>query len=248
MPKTLQLFSDTHCEYFNGDITLLDPLINPGTNYLVIAGDFASLADLDWYIKCLNHLSPHYKHIVLVFGNHDHFYISVKEDLHRCRLELTSAVKNLTILYTDLGIVDLDGVKFFGDTCFYPEYPTTPRLSRGFIDHRLIKDFDPWVYENNTKYRKKFNSLPLNDVIVVNHHAPSWRSVLKRWINNESNIFFVNDLEKDIVAKQPKYILAGHMHEFINYYINKTEIIHNPFGYVTERGSNGFNPKLILDV
>lgn len=247
MTRTLQLISDTHCEYFDEDLTLLDPLINSNIDYLVIAGDFASLADLDWYIKCLSYLSPHYKHIVLVFGNHDHFYISIKE-LPRLKMELTSKIRNLTILYTDLGIVDLDGVKFFGDTCFYPEYPTSKKLSRGFIDFRLIKDFDPWVYESNTKYIKKFNSLPLNDVIIVNHHMPSWKSVQPKWMNYDSNVFFVNDHESSIKIKQPKYIFNGHGHDAVRYKIGNTEIVQNPLGYKTEQGTNGFNPKLILNV
>lgn len=87
--------------------------------------------------------------------------------------------------------------------------------------------------------------------IVVTHHAPSLQSVDPKYQKppyNEYNCCFVTDLDPIIEHFQPLYWIHGHVHDYFNYNVGKTQIIANPFGYPHENGQNGHKPLLIAKI
>jgi hypothetical protein len=62
-------------------------------------------------------------------------------------------------------------------------------------DFRSIRNFVPWVYEQNTAARAALRLQVDSHSIVITHHLPSWRSVAPMYAGQPGNIFFVSDEE-----------------------------------------------------
>lgn len=82
--------------------------------------------------------------------------------------------------------------------------------------------------------------------IVVTHHAPSPRSIARRYQGNGLNPAFCSDLMDMIARHQPLAWVHGHMHSSADYRVGRTRVLNNPHGYGNEN-VGGFDPALILD-
>lgn len=70
--------------------------------------------------------------------------------------------------------------------------------------------------------------------IVITHHAPSFGSTHVSHIGDRFNFLFASDLSERIIGLNdaaPKLWIHGHMHNPVDYYIDKTRIINQPLGY-----------------
>jgi len=83
--------------------------------------------------------------------------------------------------------------------------------------------------------------------IVVTHHAPSIKSVSEEHKNDLISAAFASNLEKFIKDLKPDLWLHGHIHEFSDYYIEKTRVICNPKGYPDEK-VNGYQENLTIEI
>lgn len=82
--------------------------------------------------------------------------------------------------------------------------------------------------------------------IVLTHHAPSPRSLMKQFQGDPTNAAFASDLTDVIRSGQPDIWIHGHIHQFHDYVEGHTRVICNPLGYWHERGKNGYRPGFVI--
>lgn len=68
--------------------------------------------------------------------------------------------------------------------------------------------------------------------IVMTHHAPSGKSINRKYLGSEMNHLYSSNLDRLIEAFQPDLWVHGHCHSTNEYEIGKTKIRSNPRGYV----------------
>lgn len=91
--------------------------------------------------------------------------------------------------------------------------------------HKASRDFIEKVCSNN----------PNKKIVVISHHAPSYKSIPAQYKNSMLSAAYASNLE-DIIEKYDNLKLwcHGHMHENCDYEMYGTRIICNPRGYYTE--------------
>jgi len=84
--------------------------------------------------------------------------------------------------------------------------------------------------------------------VVINHHAPSMRSIHPRFAGSPVNLCFVSDAE-DLLAGADLWI-HGHTHDSFDYTVGGTRVLCNPRGYVRDgvQENAAFDPGLVVRV
>lgn len=247
----IQIASDLHFEFLAPH--KYERLINTFTgeaDILVLAGDIVPLRFVDTVRDTLGPLCEKYKDVVYVPGNHE-FYKSTPKDCMSILGAVQNEIPNLHVLKNNLH--SIQDQWFFGGTMWFEDQPGNASLKGMLNDFNLIKDFEPWVYQQNANFEREFHSNVGSSTIVVTHHLPSNNSVPERFKDfvpgaPSLNRFFVNDMAGAILQKQPKLWIHGHTHDSCDYEIYKTRVLCNPYGYPSEGQRNKFNPNLIVEI
>lgn len=240
----VQIASDIHLEFMGPtDQRDLHSTFKGEADVLVLAGDIVPLRIIDQVRDSLAEFCGKYKHVVYVLGNHEYYDTSPAE-AHAVLGAVSNELYNLHVLKNSFLMID--GQKFYGGTLWFEDKPRNRFLKRHLNDFYLIKDFEPWVYQQNHEFVANGKMFIDEGTIVVSHHLPSYKSVADRYKGDELNAFFVHDAEHLIFGKKPKLWVHGHSHISCDYRLDQTRVIANPYGYVHEL--TDFPPELILDV
>ena len=238
----IQLLSDLHIEFFyNGADKFLASIVQE-VDVLVIAGDLGLYNDL---YPAFKFLSPLYPHIVYVTGNHEYYGYS-PDEIHKLLWDCQKDFKNLHWLNNSL--VEIEGQRFLGGTGWFRDHPDNWKHANRLSDFLVIKDFVPWVYEENTKFIKFLDDNLNKGDIVVTHHLPTSKSTPDFFSNSELNRFFVVDLVDYIINREPSYWIHGHTHTSCSYIYYYTRVLANPFGYASQAENWDFKDDLILEI
>jgi Calcineurin-like phosphoesterase len=242
---------------------------------LVLAGDIGSVhipeSFAARYVPFVEAAASNFKYVVLVIGNHEHYYGRLHETIHLVKHGL-SHLANVFIL--DNESVVLDGIAFVGSTMWTDcdrNNPHAPMLWRGMhdSDHILVQDvFDEhamWATDSYRLWKEAHAYLMATvverqqqgyPVVVVTHHAPTQLSVAPAFVGDSLNMFFHADMWNDVADLNPVLWIHGHMHNTCDYYIDKTlqwcqtRVVCNPRGYMGARGIEytGFDPTLRIPI
>lgn len=247
MGKALKILpvSDLHLEFLDEEREneLIGSLAE--ADVIVLAGDIIMARYLDMIRDSLGKFKEKYDHVVYVPGNHE-FYRGV-----------TNEVENvLRVGCNELGVhllepgrpAIIEGQRFIGGTMWYPLLPSTEKNKDLINDYRLIRNFEPWVYQQNKIFGEMLLKELRGDDVVVTHHLPSVHSIAPQYNNDPGNIFFVSERDDLISVRQPKLWIHGHTHNHFDYMLGRTRIICNPKGYPKEIEPKGFDPNLIVEV
>jgi predicted phosphodiesterase len=249
----LHVLSDLHLEWHRDDgVTFLRELQNPGADALILAGDAVSLApaaraETEWQLRTI---CRKYPHVYYLPGNHDFYGTSPREGMDRLDA-LASTIENLVIL--DVGRVsEFMGRRILGATLWFPDDPDNRRYdgtygAAALSDFVVIREFVPWVYDQNRACRDFLQETLRQGDIVVTHHLPTFDSVHPWYARSVLNRFFVSDVKDLIVAREPALWIHGHTHQSMDYRIGPTRILCNPLGYPHE-GNQGFDPRLTVEL
>lgn len=80
-------------------------------------------------------------------------------------------------------------------------------------------------------------------VIVMTHHAPSFQSIPERYAGDVLSNAYASHLNFGLFTHgQPDVWIHGHLHDEVNYWINETNVISNPYGYIGHHLNEGYNP------
>lgn len=265
----LAFASDLHLEF--------EPIVlnnDEGADVLILAGDictakhFHTRPDMEaTYFEFFKHVSEEFPHVLYVVGNHEHYgyqFVHTVSDL-RAKLKV---FENIHIL--DNETFDLDNYTFVGATLWTDMNkgcPQTMSQAEQFMpDFKIVKYFDGKNYfkltplqstkehDKSAAYIKhvirncsdRDNYLE-RDVVVISHHAPSYKSVHPRFMYDElMNGAFYSELDYLMeMADNVKLWVHGHMHDAFDYVIGTTNVVCNPRGYPKEGGHGSFKLKYV---
>lgn len=170
------------------------------------------------------------------------------------------------------GAIEIEGQRFIGSTLWYrrPDMfelvrETQKRMVRSnyslrsviefglatessicaklMCDFEEIKGFRKWVYVENAETIQAFEGVQEGDVVIT-HHLPSEKSVHAKHKGSPMNVFFVCDVEAVIRRRRPAVWIHGHTHESMDYLLESTRVVCNPFGVINNLNKS-FEVKII---
>jgi hypothetical protein len=147
------------------------------------------------------------------------------------------------------GVVLVAGQRFVGGTMWFRPDPMGELNKRFMNDFSLIKDFEPWVYDQNIAFEKALATKVEPGDIVLTHHLPAPGSVAPKFALSALNAFFLCDMTSYLRDLQPKLWVHGHTHNGCDYMIDGTRVVANPLGYPKEFGSlQAFEPAFHVEI
>ena len=234
------IVSDLHLEFHrDGGGHLISILFTDGDpDVLVVAGDLTLGSKARGAFKLLRSRFPEIP-ILFVAGNHEFYQSSFGATYDA----LQDAAAQYGISYLHRDVVVIRGQRFVGATLWFERSDVRDRIN----DFRLIKDFEPRVYEECRANRWFLREHVREGDVVITHHLPSYRSVAEHYRGAPSNAFFVCDIEPLILERQPALWVHGHTHDACGYRLGETRVVCNPLGYPHELGG-GFDPCKVVEV
>lgn len=243
----LNIISDLHVEFRPGqEIRYLDSLPLDG-ELTVIAGDLSCFGGVrEWPAEhAFNYVCGRSKTVLYVPGNHEYYAtlpIEVDHALHGLELQFP----NLIVL-RDNFVYEQDGLRFLGDTMWFPDKPGARIYRKLIADSSQIRGFFPWVFERNKAFVEFLQRELREGDVVVTHHLPSMLSVPPAYKRENTNYFFVCDMERLILERKPALWIHGHTHSNNDYMLGATRVVCNPVGYPSELGGREVD-RMLIDV
>jgi DNA repair exonuclease SbcCD nuclease subunit len=243
MSSAFQYFSDVHTEqYKSADRAKFENEIIPMAPYLILAGDIGDPSSQE-YIDFLSMLSPKYKYIFLISGNHEYYGRGIDEthELIRNRL-LHPPLPNIIYLQNEVFHIPGTDITVFGATFWSYIKPEEETSVKTFImDYRRIPNFtiekSRELHINSRQALKNaLDAFPDKKFVVISHHLPSFSLVNPKYLNTPLNSAYATDIEE---ANHPniKAWVAGHTHTRVQ--LKKVYV--NPIGYPNENAKRYFN-------
>jgi Icc-related predicted phosphoesterase len=244
----IQLVSDLHLDFGELEWGYTE------ADVVVLAGDIhAKDKALAWIEKTFSKDTP----VVYILGNHEYYGHSYPNLLNVLK---GHSLPNLHVLENDT--FTLNGYTFIGATLWtdfklcddpFAMVNATSVMS----DYRYIRMAPNYskitaqqilrIHEQSRKYiSKQIEACDALKTVVVTHHLPSPLSIHDSYKGEKSNAYYASDLSDLIRQYQPRLWLHGHSHKSANYWMEKTQVVSNPYGY---RGENSeFQKNLVLEI
>jgi predicted phosphodiesterase len=220
------------------------PIPSNDADVVILAGDIARpKAAAAW-------ASSFTKPVLYVLGNHE-FYgstiVGAVDELKR--LCAGTAVR---VLDNDEAIID--GVRFLGATLWTDfllfgagetRLEAMREAVRSMYDFSKIRAgkggedrFTPAhsaaLFDVHARWlERKLAERYAGPTVVITHHAPSPKSIHRRFADSPLNACFVSDAERLIDGRLARLWIHGHTHDSFDYVLNGTRVVCNPRGYVT---------------
>lgn len=216
----------------------------PG-NILVLAGDI----DISARCKWINDQAQDFDHVLYVMGNHEYYGAAINLRPNEIRANLAANVHLL-----DNSSFEYNGVRFHGST-LWTSFNNKNMAAMGYAGNcmpefrgqtKLMGDikFTPEASTELHKQSVQFlqQAIQPGD-IVITHHAPSLKSIHKRFEGNPLSAAFATNLEQLILDTKPVLWYHGHMHDSFDYHVGSCRVLCNPRGYSPHELNKGFDPK-----
>lgn len=268
----IQTLSDLHREFTlisdptRHEVTAWSKMKNAQADVTVLAGDTHTKGR---GIELAVRMFPD-RPVIMVCGNHE-FYGQVYPSHMDALKQQAAEFQNIHILENDA--VEIEGVVFLGCTLWtdcqlwqkgphvglytFPE--TQLKLQECMNDYAMITYFDGQVYRRIKPedliqvhsssvlwLREQFEKYRGKKVVVVTHHAPSFRSIPANYTRDIVSAAFASHLDELVETSGATCWIHGHNHGPSDYRLGKTRVLANPKGYPGE--PTRFKPGLIVKV
>lgn len=275
MKRILTYVSDIHLEMMTSiDSPAIKKLWNFEKNnnttyYLALVGDISNYNDHKLE-EFLAKLSPMYKQIFYVPGNHEYYNLCRKiKDTPKSVSYIKNSMQNLcnkfgNVKLLDNNTCDLDEFMIIGST-LWSHIPKSHEilLQNNINDYNLIwldettkldtATTNQWNKENVEFIESTIKSTQ-KDVIVLTHHAPlfsDWPTgkytADPMYLNGANNYAFHNDL-KEMMKRPIKLWIYGHTHYASKFNYNGVIVATNQLGYASEQDFINFDPVACIDL
>lgn len=254
----LSIASDLHLTSRNGLGSQF--FLNNNSSLLILCGDVCEIGQLEHFkTSFFDRISQLWENILYIPGNHEFYHCPSYTKGISVLDSFLKQYPNIHLLNNS--IKEIDGIVFVGSTLWSSLDNFNPVTV--FYAPRKISDYsviftEPFkkltpkdtftFYKESVKYIEKTILTENKPVVVLTHHAPSFKSVHENYKGNLLNGVFVSDLD-DLILENPqiKLWVHGHCHSECNYYIGLTQIVCHPKGYWGENYSNPeqYVPQLI---
>lgn len=223
---------------------------------LVIPGDIDMAKAKGRYGDFLQSVSQQFKHVVFCSGNHEYWGSNV-HSTHRKINEIITERALTNVHYLNNSSVVIDGVAFVGGTLWTNiKNPLLEiQVQAGMNDYRRIRvgpDHQPWMRKlrvaDTTMMHYKTRGFMQeevrkqreagNKVVVVSHHAPSFRSICPKHTTDPLNPAYCSELDYWLLEGDIDYWMHGHIHWQFDYVIGHCRVTCNPRGYASRKWGN----------
>lgn len=250
----IAIASDLHLEF--GMIEL----VNEDADLLVLAGDITTVQDTNKHLHFFENCSRQFKQIIYVLGNHEYYggdWITAYDKI--CKT--LSPYKNIFV--TERGSLLVENVLFIVGTMWTDMKKENPmlmlKIGGAMNDYHATRNLTTQTTVNEHKYFVEYLQNYMNHfrmqnrkerVVVITHHAPSFRSVAERFRTPAAmdyNYGFASEMD-EMIMNMPEinYWIHGHMHDSFDYRIGNTRVVCNPRGYLGyETNAQKFNLKYV---
>ena len=226
----------------------------------IILGDVSTTLNTFYLEKFITYLLD-ISDVIFILGNHEHHSADFYETpviVQRIFDNLNLKCKHIAVLLHNDEIVYND-VRFIGTTL----WSGTDLYNKHVVKHlkkrmRFYKSksvnlsaYDLFI-EYCTCLKYLLNSLknPYDGkTVVLTHHAPSMQSISPDFKEcSHVNSVYASDLDNIMHSDiAPDYWFHGHVHNSMDYMINNTRIVCNPYGY-TKTENTGFDPQKVVKI
>ena len=251
----IRVLSDLHREF--GSVDLPDA----AADVVVLAGD------IDRGVKGVAWARQRFPDnpILYVAGNHEHY----DERIGRLHEKLREAATGSNVIILENETYELKGYRFFGATLWTDfdllgDRPTAMLTAgskgTGMNDYRKIRRQDTSrLQPKHTALLHADTRLALTQFltagdpahsVVITHHAPSPKSAQTGKELDPISAAYVSNMDELICERGPALWVHGHIHECRDYFIGKTRVLNNAFGYQAAAGPEhtGFRPDLVVEL
>jgi Icc-related predicted phosphoesterase len=248
--------SDLHLEFHcdNGEAFIKEVIdYTPQSDLVVLAGDIAVLSrDTEQLAKLLQGLSEKVSgegRVVFVPGNHCFYSGTYAEGKRRLLMLRMAAPQNVIVCDDYFHQFKINKYIICCGTLWFPNLHPDPGIKSWLNDFSQIPGMEQDIYRENEAFVTLLEgACEDNDkVVVVTHHAPSYRSVSPKYAGSPMNQFFCNNLDDLIEECKPKIWISGHLHDPVDYQLFNTRITSNPFGYRGECDANWVPKTIVID-
>jgi predicted phosphodiesterase len=253
MSKAL-ILSDLHLELEKEDTFRLRKI--EGVEFLILAGD---IGRYNSHLEFIKDATSKYT-VIYVLGNHE-FYGNTIHDV----VDYWENVNLPNFHFLNNNCVILKNIRFIGSTLWTNYFNENPLVmndafSSGMRDYERIKssiyhgyNINPneilEIFKSSFSYLQKTVSMFFDgNTVVITHHAPSMKSIAKKFLKNEffkDNYLFASHLDDFIKNNKIDFWIHGHVHSPFDYMIGKTRVVCNPRGYNFESRFGSFEYKII---
>ena len=241
----IQLLSDLHFEFHHDQGTSFVEWLDPtGVDVLVLAGDVAVAGDIP---RALRLLCRRYarSRVLYVHGNHEYYGATFQQVVDLTREALS---ENTNLHWLDSEVVEIDGLRFLGTTLWFRPDPETLAWRRLLNDFERILDFDTWLERENQRALDFLHAELRAGDVVISHHLPTQNAVAPDFRDGPLGPFFVCDVERLIIEREPRLWVFGHSHRSYDSHLGPTWLVSNPFGYATFEENRQFDWTCVIDV
>lgn len=248
-------FSDVHTEFRS----YLEKL--PEADVCILAGDIVvahRLHQSKYRKNCtgfIQSLSHTYQHVIVIAGNHE-YYHGPYEQTDPILRDFYGQWENVHYLQRE--DIVIDGVAFAGCT-LWTDFDGENQLSmdvaeRCMTDYRvtsmngrLMRPEDTLSIHKKDRYflNQAIGRARYTPLVIVTHHAPSFKSVHPMFATSHLNGSFMSELPESFFGKAKLWV-HGHSHWSHDYDHHGTRVILNARGYPGEIVQ--FDPTLVVEV
>ena len=238
----IQLASDLHLEFLARRFPaecLVQPA--PDADLLVLAGD------IHHGTQAIAHFADWPVPVLYLAGNHEFYGHSWEQT----RIDLKNACQGTRITFLDNDVFQFKGVRFLGCTLWtdfriygYTQLHSMNAVQQGLNDYYAIHTQQGMLrakdtlqdHEKSRRWLEHELAKPFTaKTVVVTHHGPHPNSVHPRYMMDRINAGFVSDLTP--LLEKADLWLHGHVHDSLDYQVDRCRVVANPTGYVKNLSS-----------
>ncbi|HKW79631.1 MAG TPA: metallophosphoesterase [Casimicrobiaceae bacterium] len=213
-----------------------------GAEVVILAGDIARPREAIRWASTLA------KPVLYVAGNHEFYGGSIPGTV----AELKALCAGTAIRVLDNDEVVIDGVRFLGTTLWtdFRLFGDGDKRAAAMLEAlRTMRDYSRIRLDDDSGalltpessaalfalhagwLERKLAEPHPGPTVVITHHAPSKKSIHRRYAGSLLNACFVADVERLAGADRVQLWVHGHTHDSFDYQMNGTRVVCNPRGY-----------------
>lgn len=246
----IQIISDIHQEFG------MENLYFDRADIIILAGDInLGTKGVKWIKSAIKE-----KPVIYVLGNHEYYKGTYPKTLNK----IIESAKGSNIHVLENEYVMIEDITFHGATMWTDFSLFGNPRKHGMICQPVMNDYkkrrrDPsysklrtidtfQIHNKSIKWLEESLTLSSTEKnIVVTHHAPSIKSLPEKYKTDPISSAYASNLEYMTERFNPDLWIHGHIHTPCDYNINKTRIICNPHGYISDK-YNGYQKELIVEI
>lgn len=229
-----------------------ETLYEQSGDVLALVGDIVEIQSFEKFRvpEILNNFLEKWKEIIWVNGNHEYYGSDLRDADRIMRDKVESVDSRVRFLQNET--FGYGGIQFFGST-FWTSMTSESDLETFIMRENVRQMMNDYIHIRINGRRinphdiveihnESFDTLSElltgpQRAVVLTHHAPSRKSVAKKFYGHSANPGYVSRYTMNEFKHKPTHWIHGHTHTQFDYVQNGVRVMCNPVGYPFERES-----------